>query len=38
MGQGAPMGQGAREWHRWSNGLTTGGKSVGWRLQAGDKS
>ena len=22
---------------RWSNGLTMGGESVGWRLQAGDK-
>ena len=50
MGQGAGMGQGARmgETHawgkahargrRWSNGLTTGGESVGRRLQAGDES
>ena len=40
---GACMGQGARVWLqvvgcRWSNGLTTGGESVGWRLQAGDES
>ena len=23
---------------RWSNGLTTGGASIGWHLQAGDES
>ena len=23
---------------RWSNGLTTGGESIGWHLQAGDES
>ena len=42
MGQGAHMGQGAWAWSqvvgcRWSNDLTNGGKSVGWRLQAGDE-
>ena len=37
------MGQDTRTWlqvvgPRWSNGLTTGGESVGWRLQTGDES